>query len=48
MARFGRLDSSSSSGIHSCACSLVHSELSWWGLKALCIYMSHICMYCSH
>jgi hypothetical protein len=39
MARFGRLDSSSSSssgsGIHSyaCSCSLVHSKLSWWGLK---------------
>jgi hypothetical protein len=30
MARFGQLDSSSSSssGIHSCACSLGHSELS--------------------
>jgi hypothetical protein len=31
---FGRLDSSSSSGIYSYACSLVHSELSWWGLKS--------------
>jgi hypothetical protein len=38
-ARFGRLDSSSSSGIYSYACSLIHSEPSWWGLKALCIYM---------
>jgi hypothetical protein len=36
VARFGRLDSSS--GIYSCACSLVRtedSELSWWGLKKL-------------
>jgi hypothetical protein len=30
VARFGRLDSS----IHSYACSLVHSELSWWGLQS--------------
>jgi hypothetical protein len=43
VARFGRLDSSSSSssGIYSYACSLVQSELSWWDSKALCIYMSH-------
>jgi hypothetical protein len=44
VASFGRLDSSSSSGIPSYACSLVHSELSWWDSKALCIYMSHICI----
>jgi hypothetical protein len=31
VARFGRLDSSSN---HSYACSLVHSELSWRGLKS--------------
>jgi hypothetical protein len=24
--------------------SLIDSELSWWGPKALCIYMSHICI----
>jgi hypothetical protein len=37
VARFDRLDSSSSSssgGIYSYACSLVRSELSWWGLKS--------------
>jgi hypothetical protein len=41
VARFGRLDSSSSSssGIHSYACSLVHSELSW-GLR--CSLHSHV------
>jgi hypothetical protein len=45
VARFGRLASSSSSGTDSYACSLVHSELSWWGLQKLfCIYMSHICI----
>jgi hypothetical protein len=26
------------------ACSPVHSELSWWGLKSSCICMSHICI----
>jgi hypothetical protein len=40
-ARFGRLDSSSS-GSHSYTSSLVHSELSRWGLKsfsfACCTY----------
>jgi hypothetical protein len=35
VASFGRLDSSSSSsGILSYACSLVHTGLSWWGLKS--------------
>jgi hypothetical protein len=38
MARFGWLDNSTH------AFSLVHNELSWWGLKALCIYISHICI----
>jgi hypothetical protein len=38
----GRLDSSSSSGIDSYACSLVHSELSWWGLKSsLHLHVGH-------
>jgi hypothetical protein len=42
VARFGQLDSSS---IHSYACSLVHSELSWWGLKSS--LQSHIAhMHC--
>jgi hypothetical protein len=41
----GSSSSSSSSGIYSYACSLVHSELSWWGLKkATCNCMSHICI----
>jgi hypothetical protein len=35
VARFGRRDSSSSGGgVHSYACSLVQSELSWWGLES--------------
>jgi hypothetical protein len=38
VARFGWLDSS----IHSYACSLVHSELSWWGLESSWHFMSHI------
>jgi hypothetical protein len=38
VARFGWLDSS----IHSYACSLVHSELSWWGLK---LYAFTCCTY---
>jgi hypothetical protein len=47
VARFGRLDSSSS-GIHSFACSLVHSELSWWGVKSsLHLHVAHM-HYCSH
>jgi hypothetical protein len=33
MARVGLLDSSISSDTHSYACSLVHNELSLWGLK---------------
>jgi hypothetical protein len=44
VARFGRLDSSSSSssGIYSYACSLVHSELSWWGIKSfLHLHVAH-------
>jgi hypothetical protein len=49
---FGRLVSSSSSsssgGICSHACSLVHSELSWWGLKSsLHLHVAHT-HYCSH
>jgi hypothetical protein len=40
--------SSSSSGIYSYACSLVHSELSWWGLKSyLQLHVAHM-HYCSH
>jgi hypothetical protein len=40
VARFGQLDSSS---IHSYACSLVHSELSWWGLKSsLQLHIAHM------
>jgi hypothetical protein len=37
-----------SSGIHSYACSLVHSELSWWGLKSS--MHSHVARlhHCSH
>jgi hypothetical protein len=43
VARCGRLDSSNSSGMHSYACSLVHSELSWWGLKSsLHLHVAHI------
>jgi hypothetical protein len=34
----------STSGIHSYACSLVHSELSCGDRNALCICMSHICI----
>jgi hypothetical protein len=41
VARFGRLDSSSN-GIYSYACSLVHSEQSWWGLKSsLHLHVAH-------
>jgi uncharacterized membrane protein len=43
VARFGWLDSSNSSGIYSYACSLVHSELSWWGLKSsLHLHVAHM------
>jgi hypothetical protein len=42
VARFGRLDVSSSGGIYSYVCSLVHSELSWWGLKSsLHLHLAH-------
>jgi hypothetical protein len=35
------------SGIHSCACSLVHSELSWWGFNSMYLHTAHM-QYCSH
>jgi hypothetical protein len=33
--------------IHSCACSLVHSELSWWGFNSMYLHTAHM-QYCSH
>jgi hypothetical protein len=40
--RVHRLDSSSSSGIYSYACSQVHRELSWWGLRSsLQLHVAH-------